>query len=188
MADFDAKRSQDTDLSASTISIDYQRTNAKIFSQELQILSNNTGPLSYVAGYYYFRDDLRGTFINQQLPRTVCSSAVASPITLAQYGQLGYDVNKQFNLSVGAHWTQDKKSFKASITLSSRLAKECVNANIPVVMFTLSADGAQASSVTSNNPKSQALQANFCWKTATAGLPRSPRAKTCQSTVIARRA
>ena len=38
----------------------------------------------------------------------------------------------------------------ASTTLSSRLAKECVNANIPVVMFNRSADGAQASSVTSN--------------------------------------
>ena len=130
MADFDAKRSQDTDFSASTIGIDYQRTKAKTFSQELQILSNNTGPLSYVAGYYYFKDDLRGTFINQQLPRTIRSSAVAAPITLAQngagffedsfaqtvsnavYGQLGYDVNKQLNLSVGARWTQDKKSFK----------------------------------------------------------------------------
>ena len=161
MADFDAKRSQDTDLSASTIGIDYQRTNAKIFSQELQILSNITGPLSYVAGYYYFRDDLRGTFINQQLPRTVCSSAVASQITLAQYGQLGYDVDKQFNLSVGAHWTQDKKSFKASITLSSRLAKECVNANIPVVMFTRSADGAQARSVTGNNREGASIAGEF---------------------------
>ena len=39
MADFDAKRSQDTDFSASTIGIDYQRTKAKTFSQELQILS-----------------------------------------------------------------------------------------------------------------------------------------------------
>ena len=130
MADFDAKRSQDTDFSASTIGIDYQRTKAKTFSQELQILSNNTGPLSYVAGYYYFKDDLRGTFINQQLPRTIRSSAAAAPIALAQngagffedsfaqtvsnavYGQLGFDVNKQLNLSVGARWTQDKKSFK----------------------------------------------------------------------------
>ena len=130
MADFDAKRSQDTDFSASTIGIDYQRTKAKTFSQELQILSNNTGPLSYVAGYYYFKDDLRGTFINQQLPRTIRASAAAAPIALAQngagffedsfaqtasnavYAQLGYDVNKQLNLSVGARWTQDKKSFK----------------------------------------------------------------------------
>ncbi len=130
MADFDAKRSQDTDFSASTIGIDFQRTKAKTFSQELQILSNNSGALSYVAGYYFFKDDLRGTFINQQLPRSIVSSAVAAPITLAQngagffedsfaktvsnavYAQLGYDVNKQLNVSAGARWTQDKKSFK----------------------------------------------------------------------------
>jgi iron complex outermembrane recepter protein len=129
-ADFDAKRSQDTDFSASTIGIDYQRTKAKTFSQELQILSNNKSALSYVAGYYYFKDALRGTFINEQLPRSIVSSAVAAPIALAQngggffedsiaqtvsnafYGQLGYDVNKELNVSVGARWTQDKKSFK----------------------------------------------------------------------------
>jgi iron complex outermembrane recepter protein len=129
-ADFDAKRSQDTDFSASTIGIDYQRTKAKTFSQELQILSNNKTAFSYVAGYYYFKDDLRGTFINEQLPRSIVSSAVAAPIALAQngagffedslaqttsnafYGQLGYDVSKELNVSVGARWTQDKKSFK----------------------------------------------------------------------------
>jgi iron complex outermembrane recepter protein len=129
-ADFDAKRSQDTDFSASTIGIDYQRTKAKTLSQELQILSNGKGELSYVAGYYYFKDDLRGTFINQQLPRSIVSSALAAPLNLAQngagffedsfaktvsnafYGQLGYELTKQLNLSVGARWTQDKKSFK----------------------------------------------------------------------------
>jgi iron complex outermembrane recepter protein len=129
-ANFDAKRSQDTDFSASTIGIDYQRTKAKTFSQELQILSNSKGPLSYVAGYYYFKDDLQGTFINQQLPRSIVSSAVAAPIALPQngggfyedtiaktvstafYGQLGFDVTKQLNVSVGARLTEDKKSFK----------------------------------------------------------------------------
>ena len=39
----------------------------------------------------------------------------------------------------------------ASTTLSSRLARECVDAGIPVVMFNRSASGAQANSVTSNN-------------------------------------
>ena len=39
----------------------------------------------------------------------------------------------------------------ASTTLSSRLARECVEAGIPVAMFNRSASGAQANSVTSNN-------------------------------------
>ena len=49
----------------------------------------------------------------------------------------------------------------ASTTLSSRLAKECVNANIPVVMFNRSADGAQASSVTSNNHEGGRIAGDF---------------------------
>ena len=49
----------------------------------------------------------------------------------------------------------------ASTTLSSRLAKECVNANIPVVMFNRSADGAQASSVTSNNYEGGRIAGEF---------------------------
>jgi DNA-binding LacI/PurR family transcriptional regulator len=49
----------------------------------------------------------------------------------------------------------------ASTTLSSRLAKECVEANIPVVMFNRSADGAQASSVTSNNREGGRLVGEF---------------------------
>jgi iron complex outermembrane recepter protein len=129
-ANFNANRSQDTDFSASTIGIDFQKTKAKTFSQELQLLSNGKGPISYVAGYYFFRDDLQGTFINQQLPRSIVSSAVAAPIPLAQngagffedsiaqtysnafYGQLGYDLTKDLNVSLGARRTSDKKSFK----------------------------------------------------------------------------
>jgi DNA-binding LacI/PurR family transcriptional regulator len=49
----------------------------------------------------------------------------------------------------------------ASTTLSSRLAKECINANIPVVMFNRSADGAQASSVTSNNREGGRMLGEF---------------------------
>lgn len=49
----------------------------------------------------------------------------------------------------------------ASTTLSSRLAKECVSANIPVVMFNRSADGAQASSVTSNNREGGRIVGEF---------------------------
>jgi iron complex outermembrane recepter protein len=128
-ADFGSKRSADGDFSASTIAIDYQDTAAKTLSQELQILSEGSGPLTYVGGLYYFQDKLRGTFINQQLPRTVRSSAVAAPLTAAQaagffdeqrpettstaaYAQLGIKVTPDFTLTAGARYTEDKKSFR----------------------------------------------------------------------------
>jgi iron complex outermembrane recepter protein len=129
-ADFGAKRSADGDFSASTIAIDYQDTAAKTLSQELQILSEGSGPLTYVGGLYYFQDKLRGTFINQQLARTIRSSAVAAPISAAQngagffdeqrpettstaaYAQLGFKVTPEFTLTAGARYTEDKKSFR----------------------------------------------------------------------------
>ena len=130
MADFSSARSQDTDFSSSTIGIDYQKTAAKTFSQEFQVLSEGGGPLGYVAGVYFFKDQLTGLFINQQLPRTVRSDALAAPLTLAQNGNGFYDLQKpetdstalygQFNfkasdaltLTAGARYTRDKKSFK----------------------------------------------------------------------------
>ena len=129
-ADFVATRTSDSDFSASTIALDYQATAAKTMSQEFQILSNTKGPLGYVAGIYLFKDELRGTFINQQLPRTIRSSALSAPITLAQngggfydnqmpetdsravYGQLNYKLSPAMTLTAGARYTKDTKSFK----------------------------------------------------------------------------
>ena len=129
-ADFKAARSSDTDFSASTIGIDYQKTAAKTMSQEFQVLSDNTKQLSYVAGVYLFKDDLTGLFINEQLPRTIRSTAVANPINLAQngggfydlqlpstsstalYGQLKFKATDKMNLTAGARTTRDKKSFQ----------------------------------------------------------------------------
>ena len=45
VADFKVERTADSDMSASQVFIDYQLTKAKTFSQELQILSGDKGPL-----------------------------------------------------------------------------------------------------------------------------------------------
>ena len=129
-ANFSASRSQDTDFDASTTGIDFQKTSAKTLTQEFQVLSEGSGPLSYVAGLYLFKDDLTGLFINQQLPRTIRSAAVAAPITLAQngagfydlqlpetsstavYGQLSFKLSEALTLTAGVRHTSDKKSFR----------------------------------------------------------------------------
>jgi iron complex outermembrane receptor protein len=129
-ADFDAERSSDTDFSASTIGLDYQRTTAKTLSQEFQILSEGSGALGYVAGVYLFKDELTGLFINQQLPRTIRSEALSTTLSLAQngagfydlqrpetdstavYGQLSFRVSDALTVTAGARYTRDKKSFK----------------------------------------------------------------------------
>ncbi|WP_306392456.1 TonB-dependent receptor [Telluria beijingensis] len=129
-ADFEVERTADSDMSASTIAIDFQRTTAETFSQELQIQSVGDGPFEYVAGYYYFNDKLRGTFINQQLPRTIRSGALANPLSLPQasagtfddpyattesnafYAQGSWKATEQLKLTLGARRTVDKKDFR----------------------------------------------------------------------------
>jgi iron complex outermembrane recepter protein len=129
-ADFSATRTQDSDFSSSTIALDYQKTSAKTLSQEFQVFSEGSGPLGFVAGVYLFKDELTGLFINQQLPRTVRSDAIAAPLTLAQngagfydlqlpvtksaavYGQLSLRATDALTLTAGARYTRDKKSFR----------------------------------------------------------------------------
>jgi len=83
-----------------------------------------------VAGVYFFKDELTGLFINQQLPRTIRSSALPAPLTLAQngggfydlqlpettstavYGQLSFRATTDLTFTAGLRQTRDKKSFK----------------------------------------------------------------------------
>ena len=129
-ADFESTRSQDGDFSSSATAYDQQRTAAKTLSQEFQILSEGTGPLGYVAGVYLFRDELEGEFINQQVPRTIRSTAVPTPISLPQngagfydfqrpetnsaaiYGQVSLRINEAFSVTGGLRHTRDTKAFR----------------------------------------------------------------------------
>ena len=135
-ADFKVERTADSDMSASQVFIDYQLTKAKTFSQELQILSGGDGPLGYVAGYYYFKDKLRGTLYSVQQPRIIRSSALASPLTLPQnggaffddpvaetesnalYAQFSWKATDQLTFTLGGRHTEDKKDFRFANTNS----------------------------------------------------------------------
>jgi iron complex outermembrane receptor protein len=101
--------------------------------------------LTYVAGVYLFKDELRGTFINQQLPRTIRSDALAAPLTLAQngagffdnqmpetsskaiYGQLSFRATDALTATAGLRYTRDTKSFKFA-NANSYLPRNASNA------------------------------------------------------------
>ena len=129
--DFALRRTGDSDFSSSSIAVDSQNTTAKTLSQEFQLLSEGSGPLSYIAGVYFFRDKLKGTFINEQFTtRTIRSPAISAPIVLDQngpgaynnelpttvsnavYGQLSYKVLEELRLTGGLRYTVDKKSYR----------------------------------------------------------------------------
>jgi iron complex outermembrane receptor protein len=181
-ADFAAKRSQDSDFSASTIAVDFQDTTAKTMTQEFQVISEGTGPLSYLAGVYLFKDELRGTFINQQLPRTIRSEALTAPLTLAQngagffdnqmpetnsraiYGQMSFKATQTLTATAGLRYTRDTKSFKFANANSflPRTASNAPDGNLITLASPLPADSAYGSAGTTNCVGSNAVPGYNC--------------------------
>jgi iron complex outermembrane receptor protein len=126
--DFGAVRTSDTDFSGNQIGVDFQDTRAKTFSQEIQLLSSDSGsPLTYVLGAYYFKDKLTGIFINQQYPRIIRNVTPnlnlaangggfydqqrAETESYAAYAQVSYAITEQLKLTGGIRYTSDKKDF-----------------------------------------------------------------------------
>jgi iron complex outermembrane recepter protein len=126
-SDFKTTRTQDTDFSSSVIGADYQFTSAKTFSQELQLVSNDSGPFEYVIGAYYFRDKLNGTFINEQFVQVVPGDTRPPAVrqgggfyqefrakteSLAGYAQASFAISEKLKLTGGIRYTSDKKDFQ----------------------------------------------------------------------------
>ena len=148
--DFKLRRTGDSDFSSSSIAVDSQNTTAKTFSQEFQLLSEGAGPLSYIAGYYFFKDELKGTFINEQFTtRTIRSPALATPLVLPQngggaynnelpetvsnavYGQMGYQLTPEFRVTGGLRHTVDKKSYRFANANSLVATGNLITINLP---------------------------------------------------------
>ena len=126
--DFTATRTADSDFSGNQVAIDSQLTSAKTFSQEIQLLSGDTGPFTYVVGGYYFKDRLVSLLINQQSPliiRNVTPNIVGTAFrggfydqqrakteSLAAYAQASYALTEKLKFTAGLRFTRDKKDFK----------------------------------------------------------------------------
>ena len=125
--DFATTRTQDTDFSGNQIGADYQFSAARTFTQELQLLSSQPGPLQYVIGGYYFHDQLRDVFINQQFDQIVrnvtpnitrpraggfYSQNRGKTVSIAAYAQATYALTEQFKLTGGIRWTRDRKDYQ----------------------------------------------------------------------------
>ena len=77
-------------------------------SHELQLSSDSSGPLNYVAGLYYMEAD---SFITSGpiQPFTVNHNAEA----MAVYGEMTYDFNELWSLTVGARYTDEDKEMNS---------------------------------------------------------------------------
>jgi iron complex outermembrane receptor protein len=77
-------------------------------SHEIQVSSDSDGPLNYVAGFYYLEAD---SFITSGpiQPFTVNHEAEAQ----AFYGELTYDFNDNWSMTLGARYTEEDKNMES---------------------------------------------------------------------------
>ena len=115
-SDFSVLRTVDQDFSREAIVISHERTKNKSWSQELQVLSELSGPIGYVAGVYFFKDKTDNLAVFQPVRRSTGNgffdTAVSETESTAAYGQLSFAATSDLKLTAGLRYTVDKKKYK----------------------------------------------------------------------------
>lgn len=84
---------------------------SKTFSQELQLSSDNDGPLEWIAGLYYYRDKTAFEIVIDNGTQMISQgNQVVKTTSYAAFGQLGWQITDGLKLVAGGRYTKDKKS------------------------------------------------------------------------------
>ena len=132
-ADYSHQPTGDNDYSSQTQILnraDALTAEAETFQQEFQLISNGDGPLSWVVGAFFLKDEVFEIFSIQQFDaNNVPQRAFPAPgggttsfvfdrrtntdiDSLAVYGQATYAITDQFNLTFGGRWSEDDKDYR----------------------------------------------------------------------------
>lgn len=144
-AKFFALRSSDNDFSPAPVAIDFNQTRVRTFSQELQILSNDTSsPFQWIVGGYYMNDRVQEYFFSDNntsygvpatasalfpfapnfaptTPLSFARSDNLSPVqlttkSLAAFAQASYNLTDQLRVTGGVRYTIDEKDYVAGFS------------------------------------------------------------------------
>jgi iron complex outermembrane recepter protein len=83
---------------------------AKVFSQELRLVSSGDGPLKWLVGGYYSKEKYSETFaITDPIFGPLFNGTLKYEYrTLAAFAELGYDITDRLNFTVGGRYTDYK--------------------------------------------------------------------------------
>lgn len=88
----------------------------RAFTQELQLISANPGPIRWVAGLFYLRDSAGYDGRGFQVATTAPISSLITDQTndsIAVYGEATADLTSRLRLTAGARYTHDKRTIEA---------------------------------------------------------------------------
>lgn len=115
----------DTDGSSAVSWEERDQTINKTYTQELQLLSNNDGPLGWIIGLFFYREDstwnndlvLDNLFDPVAGPQTrfALTPAEVEATSYAAFGQLNYAFNSQFELIAGLRYSYDDKRYAQAL-------------------------------------------------------------------------
>lgn len=114
----------DGDKTPNDVSRGYSATDVAQFSQELRLASNGDGPLSWIAGAYYFHDKLNSFGATEAFFGTAATipyfytQYTQKTTSVALFGNATYQFDDQFSITGGLRYTWDT----LSIDLLSRQA------------------------------------------------------------------
>jgi iron complex outermembrane receptor protein len=126
----DSKRAEDSDGGPSYIFNFAQSTDTDQLSQELRFASTAAGPLRWIAGLYWFDEDLDNTTVARRghpiltdattpgLPVPEAGVLSFMPFTMLDqkdevwsvYGRVEYDLSDAFSVTAGLRYTSERKS------------------------------------------------------------------------------
>lgn len=111
----------DQDSGPADVTNFYIAQSTEQFSQELQINSTSSGPLSWTAGLYYF--DSKASYDNTEVEVPPSSllfvvDSVQDTRSYAVYAQGSYDLSDATKLTVGARHTKDERDLSGSTTVN----------------------------------------------------------------------
>ena len=112
-------REQNDDFDSFVVLSYDQITDQEQLSQEFQISSRGDGPLNWVAGFFYFDEDisLDNTLLGNQLRTDVATKA------WALFAQGSYDLQEDIRLTLGLRYTDEEKDFRGeNVTVCTAVA------------------------------------------------------------------
>lgn len=123
--DYEVFRNADNDFSQRAGNVDGQEDKLNAFSQEVQLASNGNGPFQWIAGYFFFREDVTASFFSScptgARNTAGCAFAAGLPRTTsnAVFGQASYWlVPEKLRLTGGIRYTSDKKRILRATALT----------------------------------------------------------------------
>jgi iron complex outermembrane receptor protein len=131
----------DNDAIATASSVNGALTKQRILSQELRLVSDTQGPLSWIAGAYGFKERLDQDRLSQFFSGTTAGPIAGSGNSfgyvsdeatirrdgLAIFGEVNYDVTEQLELSLGARYSYEKVRQDPNLNVAVQIGAVVVN-------------------------------------------------------------